>query len=134
MNSPRVLVVDDNEDVTRSLSLLLRANGYEVATAHDASQAMALAVSFNPQAVLLDIGLPDRDGWEVARDIRRLTGGTDLKLIAISGWATAEDVARSRAAGFDHHLCKPVGFAKLAELLHPSGLAQAERRAGRAVV
>jgi PAS domain S-box-containing protein len=113
----RILVVDDNEDSAVSLALLLELSGHEVRTAGDGSAALSEARSFRPEVVLLDIGLPHMDGYEVAR---RLRGEEDLRgllLFAMTGYGQEEDVRRSRQAGFDQHLVKPVDLPKLLDLL-----------------
>lgn len=113
----RVLVVDDNVDAADSLGMILRLNGHQVAIAHDGPGALAAAESFQPEAVLLDIGLPVLDGYEVARRLRRSDAGAGLLLVAVSGYGQEEDRLRSREAGFDHHLTKPVAFADLEDVL-----------------
>ena len=104
----RFLVVDDNIDSAESLSLLLQLMGNNVSSAFDGEQALEMANELKPDVVLLDIGLPKLDGYEVARRIRLEPWGHNAILIAITGWGQAEDKALSRQAGFDHHLVKPV--------------------------
>jgi PAS domain S-box-containing protein len=104
----RVLVVDDNADAAESLAMLLLLDGHEVKTAFDAEQALAVASDFKPQLAILDIGLPGRNGYELALDLRRLAEARPPRLIALTGWGQAEDRARARSAGFDRHLTKPV--------------------------
>jgi PAS domain S-box-containing protein len=113
----RILVVDDNEDGAESLSLLLELMGNQVRTAHDGLAAVESAAEFAPHVVLLDLGLPKLNGYEAARRIRALAGGADMLLIALTGWGSAVDRQRSRAAGFDHHLVKPVDMAALRQIL-----------------
>jgi PAS domain S-box-containing protein len=113
----RVLVVDDDADVRESTALLLEVNGYEVRTADSGEQAVTLIDSFCPEVVLLDIGMPGENGYQVAQSIRRLPGGGDLLLIALSGYGRTEDLARSREAGFDHHLVKPLNLNTLFKLM-----------------
>ena len=113
----RILVVDDNWDAADSLGMLLRMMGHEVHTAHDGPEAVGAAAVFRPDVVLLDIGLPKLNGYEVARRIRKLEGGAGLMLIALTGWGQEEDRRRSKEAGFDHHLTKPVELADLQGLL-----------------
>jgi signal transduction histidine kinase len=115
----RILVVDDNRDAAASLAELLSADGYHTRLAHDGATAVELAESWGPTIVLLDIGLPRLDGYEAARRIRALDGGAEITLIAITGWGQAEDRAKSSAAGFDHHLVKPVDLAALSLLFAP---------------
>jgi two-component system CheB/CheR fusion protein len=113
----RVLVVEDNPDAAESLALLLRAAGHEVRVAADGPAALEAAAAFRPQVVLLDIGLPKMDGYEVARRLRRGAGRDGLLLVALSGYGQEEDRRRSRAAGFDAHLVKPADLDALQELL-----------------
>lgn len=113
----RVLVVDDHRDATRILSLLLESLGHEVRSAHDAREAFEQAKAFGPEIVLCDIGLPGTDGYAVARQLRASPGGAQLRLIALTGWGHDEDRKRSREAGFDHHLVKPVTSSTLRDLI-----------------
>jgi PAS domain S-box-containing protein len=113
----RVLVVDDDADVRESTALLLELNGYEVKVADSGEQAIALTGAFHPDVVLLDIGMPGENGYQVAQCIRRLPSGSDLMLIALSGYGRAEDLVRSQEAGFDHHLVKPLNLTALCGLL-----------------
>jgi len=115
----RVLVVDDDFDVRMSTALLLELNGYEVKMADSGEQAITLIDAFHPDVVLLDIGMPGENGYQVAQCIRRLPNGGDLMLIALSGYGRAEDLARSQEAGFDHHLVKPLNLHALCNLLEP---------------
>ncbi|MDY3555617.1 PAS domain S-box protein [Gemmata sp. JC717] len=113
----RVLVVDDNEAVTRSFSWVLSGDGHTVAAAHDGPCALAQVRAFRPDAVLLDIGLPGMNGCGVARAIRELPEGRGALLVAVTGWGTEADRRQTRAAGFDHHLTKPVDHQELTALL-----------------
>ena len=113
----RVLVVDDNPDAAESLEMLLRILGAEVRTALDGEAALQALAHHRPSVVLLDIGLPDMDGYELARRARQEPGGSGITLIALTGWGEEEDRRRSREAGIDHHLVKPVDFAALEQLL-----------------
>lgn len=115
----RVLVVDDDSDVRMSTALLLELNGYEVKMADSGEQAITLIDAFHPDVVLLDIGMPGENGYQVAQCIRRLPNGGNLLLIALSGYGRAEDLARSQEAGFDHHLVKPLNLHTLCNLLEP---------------
>ena len=108
---------DDNRDAADSLAMLLRINGHEIRTAYDGAEALQTASDFHPDVVLLDIGLPKMDGHEVAAQIRREPWGRPVRLIAVTGWSDETDRAKSRAAGFDHHLVKPLDTAHLAQLL-----------------
>jgi len=116
----RVLVVDDNADAAHSLKLLLELDGHEVEAALSSADALARVVSFKPQIVLLDIGLPDMDGYEVARRIRAAPELTGMRLIALTGYGQAEDKERSRSSGFDDHLIKPVDYSALQRALKGS--------------
>ena len=113
----RVLVVDDNADVAESLRIALELDGHAATTAHDGPAALAAMERFAPSAVLLDIGLPGMDGYEVAQRIRVLPGGRDVLLIAVTGWGQDEDRRRAQAAGFDAHVTKPVEGEALSALL-----------------
>jgi PAS domain S-box-containing protein len=112
----RVLVVDDNEDAASTVAELLQMGGNEVDVAHDGAGAVARTAEFRPHVVLLDIGLPDFDGYEVARRIRRLQGVRQPVLIALTGWGQQQDKDAAARAGFDHHWTKPVDPARLEEL------------------
>ncbi len=114
-----ILVVDDNEDAAFMLAESLAVAGHTCTVAHDGPRAIELARATHFDAVLLDIGLPAMDGYEVARHIRALPGAAELKLIAITGYGQRSDHERSLAAGFDHHLVKPVPMRTLLELLDP---------------
>jgi signal transduction histidine kinase/DNA-binding response OmpR family regulator len=113
----RVLVVDDNTDGAESLALLLQLAGHEVRIAHNGPQALDSVESFAPQLVLLDIGLPGMDGYEVARRLRTKPNLEGMLLVALTGYGREEDVRRSREAGFHHHLVKPADPTALANLL-----------------
>ncbi len=115
--SGRVLVVDDNRDGAESLSLLLQTLGYVTRTAHDGIAAVEAAREFRPDIALLDIGLPRMNGHDACRRIREQPWGRDMILIAVTGWGQREDQLRSQAAGFDHHLVKPVRPDDLINLL-----------------
>ena len=112
----KILVVDDNRDTARTAALLLEASGHEVQTAHDGPTALEIARQFRPQSILLDIGLPGLNGYEVARTLRN-EGFEQTTIVAISGYGQAEDRQRSREAGFDHHLVKPVNHRVLLDVL-----------------
>ena len=113
----RILVVDDNRDAATTLTKLLRRRGHEVATVFDGEEAVRMAGEFCPEVVLLDIGLPKLNGYEAAEQIRRQSPRQDLVLIALTGWGQDEDRRRASAAGFTHHLVKPVVFDELLSLL-----------------
>jgi PAS domain S-box-containing protein len=113
----RVLVADDNRDSAQTLAALLRIEGHEVTVVHDGPQALGAFADIHPEVVLLDIGMPGLSGYEVARRIRRDPGAAAVTLVAITGWGQESDRALAFAAGFDHHLTKPVEWARLAELV-----------------
>jgi CheY-like chemotaxis protein len=113
----RILVVDDNVDQAETLARLLQLADHEVRVAHDGPQAMALLESFTPDVALLDIGLPGESGYQLAQRLRRNPKLEGLLLIAQTGWGAEEDRMRSREAGFDHHLAKPVDLEMLEALL-----------------
>lgn len=113
----RVLVVDDNADAVESWTLLLQHEGHEVCCARDGGSALEAAGSFHPDVALLDIGLPGISGYDVARWIRRQPWGAQVLLIAVTGWGQPEDKRRTAAAGFDHHLTKPVSPEMVNRLL-----------------
>ncbi|HEV8470339.1 MAG TPA: PAS domain S-box protein [Candidatus Limnocylindria bacterium] len=113
----RILVVDDNLDAADSLGMVLRMMGHDVDTAHDGLEAMGAATAFRPDVILLDIGLPKLDGYQVARRIREQDGGAEIVLVALTGWGQEEDRHRSNEAGFDLHMTKPVDFKALQKLL-----------------
>ena len=109
----KVLLVDDNVDAAETLSALLEFSGYEVIVAYDGATALAQARAHLPQLVLLDIGLPDMDGYQVAQAMRKIGGMAAATLIALTGWGSEQDRLRSQQAGFDRHLTKPVDFTAL---------------------
>jgi signal transduction histidine kinase len=104
----RILIADDNGDAAGSLALRLELAGHEVRTAQDGLEALAVARTFEPQVVLLDLGMPEMDGYETARHLRRLSWGKRARLIALTGWGQQQDRLRTAEAGFDVHLVKPV--------------------------
>ncbi len=104
----RVLVVDDNRDAADSCATMLELSGHQVLTAYNGTRALQAGESFEPDIVLLDIGLPDLNGYEVARRIRASTWGADVALVAVTGWGKDEDREHAFAAGFNQHLTKPV--------------------------
>ena len=113
----RILVVDDNHDAAASLSLLLELDGHTIVAAHDGPSAFTAAETHRPEVVLLDIGLPGMNGYDVARRLREQAWGRAMVLIALTGWGQEEDRSRTRTAGFDAHLVKPVDYAELMQLL-----------------
>jgi signal transduction histidine kinase len=117
LTKSRLLVVDDNKDAAESLGMLLRLKGYDTRIAHDGHEAVDMAETFHPELVLLDIGLPKMNGYDVARHIRQQPWGCDVVLIALTGWGQDEDRRLSQEAGFNVHIVKPVEPAALEELL-----------------
>ena len=113
----RILVVDDNVDAAVSLSRLLAILGHEVQVARDGPSAVYLARSMRPDVVLLDIGLPGADGFQVAEILRRETDTASMKIIAVTGGGREDDRQRSQESGFDHYLLKPVEIGFLESLL-----------------
>jgi signal transduction histidine kinase/CheY-like chemotaxis protein len=113
----RVLIADDNRDAADSLRMLLEMDGHEVRAAHDGEQAVAAALDFRPDIAFLDIGMPKLNGYDVARRIRELGPAGRVRLVALTGWGQPEDRARSAAAGFDHHLTKPIDFEAMTAIL-----------------
>lgn len=125
IRSRRILVVDDNTDAGDSLAMLLRKVGHEVAVSHDGAAAVELATIFRPEVVLLDIGLPGKDGYEVARELRQGEATRAATLIGVSGYGQEEDRQRASEAGFDHYFTKPMDFGVLQDLLRRSRPAEA---------
>ncbi len=113
----RILVVDDNQDAASSLATLLSLLGCEVAVANDGGTALALFQSFRPTLALLDLGMPGMSGYDVARQVRAMPQHAAVTLVALTGWGQEEDRRRTREAGFDHHLVKPVDLDALQLLL-----------------
>jgi PAS domain S-box-containing protein len=109
----RILVADDNEDSAASLAMMLSLMGNEVHTAHDGVEAVEAAAAFRPEVILLDIGMPRMNGYDACRAIREQPWGKDVVLLALTGWGQDEDKRKSREAGFDDHLVKPVEPATL---------------------
>ncbi len=117
MKACRVLVVDDNIDCALSLAMLLEDAAHDVRTAHDGPAALEAALAFRPDVVLLDIGLPALDGFEVAKAIRKDPAFADMVLVAVTGYGGDTDRERSRDAGFNHHLIKPTDFTEVEQIL-----------------
>ncbi|HUR55866.1 MAG TPA: ATP-binding protein [Gemmataceae bacterium] len=113
----RILVVDDNRDSAESLGMLLALRGNDIRTAHDGLEALDAAEAFRPVLVLLDIGLPKLNGYDVARRLRQQPWAKGVTLVALTGWGQDEDRRRSREAGFDFHIVKPVELAALEKML-----------------
>jgi CheY-like chemotaxis protein len=117
----RILVVDDNVDAATSLSMVLELEGHRVEIAHHGLEALERVTKSPVDIVLLDIGLPQLDGYEVARRMRALPGGREMKIVALTGYGQPEDRARTLGAGFDDHLVKPVELGALARSLEALG-------------
>lgn len=113
----RILVVDDNKDSALSLAMMLKIMGHETCTAFDGLEALATASSFQPDVVLLDIGLPRLNGYDVCRRLRGESWGKTVVCIALTGWGQEEDKRQSREAGFNFHMIKPVDPQALGKLL-----------------
>jgi CheY-like chemotaxis protein len=113
----RILVVDDNRDAASSMSILLKVLGADVRVAFSGPDALAAVSEYQPSVVLLDIGMPGMDGYEVARRIREQPNLQGVTLIALTGWGQEEDRRRTQAAGFDYHLVKPAGIDALKSVL-----------------
>jgi PAS domain S-box-containing protein len=132
----RILVVDDNRDSADSLAMMLQLMGHDTMMAHDGLEAVQAAETYRPDVVLLDIGLPQMNGYEAARCIREQQWGKSMLIIALTGWGQDEDKRRALEAGFDHHLIKPVGAEVLEDVLiqsepylagpRPTGVASGE--------
>jgi CheY-like chemotaxis protein len=116
----RVMIVDDNHDAAASLAMLLSLEGHETFTAFTAGDALADAPRFRPDVILLDIGLPEMDGYQVARLLRTMVELEGTRFVALSGYGTSGDRQRAHAAGFDDHLVKPVEFESLLRVLVPT--------------
>ena len=113
----RVLIADDNRDAADSLAMLLRMEGHDVIVVHDGREAVARIDSFRPEIAVLDIGMPELNGYEVARQVRRGSLGSSITLIAVTGWGQVSDKERAVAAGFDLHLTKPIELEALTQML-----------------
>jgi len=116
--TPRtVLVVDDEPDSAVTLAMLLQLRGHRADFAHDGPEALKQAEALEPEVVLLDLGLPGMDGYEVCHRLRELPGGRSMFIVALTGWGQEEDRRRTREAGFDLHLVKPVDPEELLRVL-----------------
>ena len=113
----RILIVDDNRDSAASLAMLLQAAGNTTREAHDGIEALEAAEQFRPDVILLDIGLPKLNGFEVCRRIRAESWGRNMIILAVSGWGQDDDRRKSHEAGFDHHMVKPVDYNTLLKLM-----------------
>ena len=113
----KILVVDDNRDAADTCAMLLEASGHHVQTAYTGRQALELARTFRPHALLMDIGLPDIDGYQLAQQVRAAPWGRSAALVAVTGWGQEQDRLRAVAAGFDQHLVKPISAETMDTLL-----------------
>jgi len=113
----RILIVDDNRDAADSMALALHYAGHEVATAYDGAEGIERASVFEPDVVLLDLGMPGLNGFEIARRVRQQPWGGTPALIALTGWGQEQDRRRTKEAGFDAHLTKPVSASELLKTL-----------------
>jgi CheY-like chemotaxis protein len=120
----RILVVDDNVDSAESLSLLLQMEDHVVRVAHSGPAAVETALAFRPEVLLLDLGLPQMDGYEVARRLREQGELRGMVVVAVTGYGEESDRQRSRQAGFDFHLVKPVDWGKLERILTTAAIKQ----------
>lgn len=118
----RVLIADDNRDAAESLATLLRLDGHDVTVVHDGREALAAFSAVQPEVALLDIGMPELNGYEVARQVRQGSLGRAVTLIAVTGWGQDKDKVQALAAGFNHHFTKPIEADHLCELLRSEGL------------
>ena len=121
-------MVDDSPDAADTCATVLEVSGHEVQTAYSGRRALELARTFRPHALLLDIGLPDVNGYELARTIRAAPWAEGMVLIAVTGWGQDEDRRRALEAGFDHHLTKPIAAATLESLLQSLDRSQPDRK------
>jgi CheY-like chemotaxis protein len=113
----KVLIADDNRDAADSLAMILKLSGYEVVLAYSGKEAITAALRERPEALILDIGMPDATGYEVAERLRQEPWGRSALLLAITGWGQEDDKKRAKAAGFDEHLTKPVDAGQVEQVL-----------------
>ena len=113
----RILIADDNVDAADTLRMLLEVMGHVVENVHDGQSAVDTAATFDPQLVLLDIGMPKLNGYEACRQIRGAAGGAGRMIVAVTGWGQPEDLRSSKDAGFDHHMVKPIDMVALTKLI-----------------
>ena len=121
MQSRSILIVEDNDDAREALRMLLELDGYAVEAAAEGLQALEIVRAKDPDVALVDIGLPGIDGYEVARRLRQSNRDPSLKIIAVTGYGQPSDLERSRAAGFDDHIVKPMSLDVLRRLLDDHG-------------
>jgi len=113
----RILLIDDNADARELLGMGLELQGHTVATADGGMAGVALAARFRPDCILLDLGMPEMNGYEVAAALRGSAGLEEVTIVALSGWNDPATLARAHTAGFDYHLTKPAGFDEIERIL-----------------
>ena len=119
MKRLRILVADDERDQVTTLAMLLVDEGHEVREVYRGSEVLRVVRDFDPDVALIDIGMPGMTGYDAAREIRQVLGGTRPLLIAVTGWKQSSDRILAKLAGFDHHLAKPFDPKTLLELIEP---------------
>ncbi len=124
MHSRRILLIEDNVDITDFIRLQLEMWGHDVSVAHDGPSGLEAVLALRPDIALVDVGLPGMDGYELAQRIRSDRQGSEIRLVAMTGYGRPEDRARALAAGFDAHLVKPVHPRQLQELLDSETVAR----------
>jgi CheY-like chemotaxis protein len=127
----RILVVDDSMSTAQSMAALLQLRGHDVRVAFDGSHALATAAEFLPEVVFLDLGMPEMDGYQVAKNLRQMSSLHEPTLIALSGYGQDEAFRRSKEAGFHHHLIKPVRLSSIEEVLASANSAAEARTTNR---
>jgi CheY-like chemotaxis protein len=115
----KILIADDNPDIAESFEIMLQTLGYEVQTATNGAEALEKAEQFRPTAIVLDIGMPELDGYQAAKHIREQPWGKDVILIAVTGWGQESDRRKSKEAGFDAHLVKPIDATAIVACVEP---------------
>jgi CheY-like chemotaxis protein len=130
----RIMIADDNRDSADAMKMLLKLSGHDVHIAHSGAEALAVAKRVRPDIGILDIGMPDIDGYHVAERIRHEAWGKEIMLIAVTGWGQDADKRRALAAGFDHHLTKPIEFENLKQLFDRSPPVAASGPAGSSLL
>ena len=115
-----MLVVDDNRDAANMLQALFEFEHYEVATAYDGYDAIAAVQRHIPNFIVMDLGMPGIDGYDTVRRIRACPGTEGITIVALTGWGQSDARVKAAAAGFDHHMVKPVDFDALKSLIGPS--------------
>src|SRR5690606_39265940 len=129
--SLKILIADDNRDAADSLAAVVTAQGHRVQVAYDGRSAVQVAGRWRPDVLLLDIGMPGTSGYEACGRIREQPWSRDATMIAVTGWGQEQDRQRSMRAGFDHHLVKPVDFARLCDLLDRVAIGRFDARSAR---